>query len=270
MKLAISNIAWDVDDDNEVANLLKRFGVTAIDVAPSKYFKSLATVSDHEIRRVKDYWLQHGISITGMQSLLFGTTGLNLFGGSKVRFDMLNHLTRVCDVAQKLGATQLVFGSPKNRDKGELSQGLALAEATLFFKKLGDIANDYGVNICIEANPISYGCNFLTSTAEAGDFVSNLYHPNIKLHLDLGTVIANHENLSQIVLKYGEFISHIHASEPNLVELGCQVEKHAQFAPIIKEHLSNRVISIEMLTHSNIHAIERALIVANHVYGDLN
>ena len=38
MRLAISNIAWDVSEDENIARLLNRSGVDAIDVAPAKYF----------------------------------------------------------------------------------------------------------------------------------------------------------------------------------------------------------------------------------------
>ena len=36
MRLAISNIAWDVNDDESVANLLRSHGLDAIDVAPAR------------------------------------------------------------------------------------------------------------------------------------------------------------------------------------------------------------------------------------------
>ena len=38
MKFAISNIAWDADEDEAMVVLLHRFGVNAIDIAPGKYF----------------------------------------------------------------------------------------------------------------------------------------------------------------------------------------------------------------------------------------
>ncbi|HXA47707.1 MAG TPA: sugar phosphate isomerase/epimerase, partial [Burkholderiaceae bacterium] len=80
MRLAISNIAWDAVEDETIAASLRRVGVDAIDVAPSKYFTDFAKASDEEIAGVKKWWSERGIAITGMQSLLFGTTGLNVFG----------------------------------------------------------------------------------------------------------------------------------------------------------------------------------------------
>jgi D-psicose/D-tagatose/L-ribulose 3-epimerase len=36
MRIAISNIAWDVSEDEQVATLINKYGIDAIDVAPGK------------------------------------------------------------------------------------------------------------------------------------------------------------------------------------------------------------------------------------------
>ena len=82
MRMAISNIAWDVAEDEVIAQLLDRYGIDAVDVAPGKYFPDPANASDDDIKRVRDWWAERGIEITGMQALLFGTSGLNVFGSS--------------------------------------------------------------------------------------------------------------------------------------------------------------------------------------------
>ena len=53
MRLAISNIAWDVSEDENIARLLNRSGVDAIDVAPAKYFSDTTKATDEEIASVK-------------------------------------------------------------------------------------------------------------------------------------------------------------------------------------------------------------------------
>jgi hypothetical protein len=58
-----------------------------------------------------------------MQALLFGTTGLNVFGDNKSQEAMLEHLRAVCRIGAGLGATKLVFGSPKNRDRRKRCPG---------------------------------------------------------------------------------------------------------------------------------------------------
>ena len=113
MRLAISNIAWDISEDTSVAKLLGKFDVDAVDVAPGKYFPDPVSARYEDIAKVRQWWADHGIEITGMQSLLFGTTGLNVFGDTKSQQAMLEHLRAVCRIGAGLGATRLVFGSPK-------------------------------------------------------------------------------------------------------------------------------------------------------------
>ncbi|HAH3148449.1 TPA: sugar phosphate isomerase/epimerase, partial [Escherichia coli] len=48
MRVSISNLAWEVTEDVEVANLLSAFNIDAIDIAPGKYFPepTNATIAD--------------------------------------------------------------------------------------------------------------------------------------------------------------------------------------------------------------------------------
>ncbi|WP_413903973.1 hypothetical protein [Candidatus Skiveiella danica] len=113
MRLAISNIAWVVAEDENIAQLLGRYGIDAVDVAPGKYFPDPANASDVDIKRVRAWWAERGIEITGMQALLFGTSGLNVFGSSAVQEAMLAHLAAVCRIGAGLGAVRVVFARPR-------------------------------------------------------------------------------------------------------------------------------------------------------------
>jgi len=123
MRIAISNIAWETSDDELVASLLKKHDIDAIDIAPGKYFPEPGRASSEEISRVRDWWKSRGFDITGMQSLLFGTSGLNLFGSDDIRSAMLDRLAAVCRgdkagirFSQKPGS--LGIDRPRNTDCG--------------------------------------------------------------------------------------------------------------------------------------------------------
>lgn len=47
--------------------------------------------------------------------------GLNIFATDASRDAMLHYLDAVCRIAGLLGASRLVFGSPKNRDRTGLT-----------------------------------------------------------------------------------------------------------------------------------------------------
>ena len=271
MRLAISNIAWNVDEDKAIAELLQRYKVDAIDIAPGKYFPEPMQAPANEIALVRNWWGDRGIEIAGMQSLLFGTQGLNLFGERTVQQKMLAHLSAVCRIGVGLGATRLVFGSPKNRDRTGLSDQETLAIATNFFRQLGDIALNEGVQVCLEPNPPCYGANFMTTSAETALMVMSVDHPAIRMQFDTGALTINSEDIAQVLDKSSALIGHIHASEPNLLTLGDGTTNHAQFGSEIKHYLPNHIVSIEMLAskeESHLVAIERALFIANHYYRD--
>lgn len=265
MRLAISNIAWDVGEDELIARLLQRREVDAIDVAPGKYFPEPGKARGKDIDRVGRWWSERGIEITGMQALLFGTRGLNLFGPPEEREAMLRHLAAVCRIGAGLGARRLVFGSPKNRDRGGLSDQAAMDLAIPFFWQLGDIAQAEGVTICLEPNPTRYGANFLISSAETAQLVRLLAHPAVRMQLDTGALTLNGEDPQTVLQDCSALIGHVHASEPDLLPLGDGGADHDQSAGALKRFLPDHVVTIEMLaTQGEAHAaaIERALDVA--------
>ena len=269
MRLGISNIAWDVQEDHAVVKLLGKFAVDAIDVAPGKYFPDPKSAKDSDIKNVRQWWADHGIEITGMQALLFGTTGLNVFGDSKSQEAMLKHLRAVCRIGAGLGATRLVFGSPKNRDRSGLSDSRALEDAVKFFQRLGDIAEGNGVVICLEPNPIRYGANFMTNSIDTANVVTHVAHNAIRMQFDTGAITINDEKPETVLDCYVGLIGHVHASEPDLVPLGDGGTDHQLMHRALHDYLPNHVVSIEMVAtkeESHLHSIERALKCAAEWY----
>lgn len=269
MRIAISNLAWNVSDDEQVVSLLQKYSIDAIDVAPSKYFPALATTSVAEINRVRNWWAIRGISIIGMQALLFGTSGLNMFGTNEIQAAMLSHLDGICRIGAELGATKMVFGSPNNRDRSSLSDEQTQNMALTFFHRLGDIASRHGVLICLEPNPPCYGANFMINSAETAKIVTDVSHSAIRMQLDIGAITINEEEPCQVINEYSALIGHVHASEPDLVALGDGLTDHCKIAARLRTCLPDQTVSIEMLPakkEPNLVAIERTLGVAIRCY----
>lgn len=269
MRLAISNIAWDITEDEAVAALLQRHQIDAIDIAPGKCFPQPAKATAAEMERVKDWWADRGIEITGMQALLFGTTGLNVFGSPESQDALLQHLNAVCRIGAGLGAPRVVFGSPKNRDRNGLSDAETMAVAVSFFSRLGDIAASHGVMICLEPNPICYGANFMTTSLETAQVVAQIAHPAIRMQFDTGALTINGEDPATVLQESTGLIGHIHASEPNLLPLGDGGTDHANMFQALTLCLPNHLVTIEMVATQNephLVSIERALGVAIQHY----
>ncbi|MCL9670158.1 TIM barrel protein [Citrobacter sp. MNAZ 1397] len=269
MRISISNLAWDVREDVDVLSLLKEFQVDAIDIAPGKYFPEPAKATTADILTVKTWWKEQGVDIIGMQSLLFGTTGLNVFGSQAVQEKLLEHLADICRIGSVLGATRLVFGSPKNRDCSGLSAAETERVAHTFFRRLGNIAADQGVIVCLEPNPAVYGANFMTTSSETCDVVTAIAHPNIKMQLDTGAVIINRESIEAVVAQAKDVIGHVHISEAQLATVGDTFPGHAALAEVLKTQLATFPATIEMLAtkeESHLVSIRRALSYVTSLY----
>lgn len=268
MRLSASNIAWDVAEDAAIAEVLTSFGIDRVDLAPSKYFTPPATASDAEVAAVRRWWADRGFAVAGIQSLLFGTQGLNLFDES--REAMLDHLAAICRVGAGLGARALTFGSPRNRDRSGLSDEAADDIAIAFFARLGDHAAAAGVTICLEANPAAYGCNFMTTTDEAAAIVAAVGHPAIRLQLDVGTIAINGEPVEATIARHAALIGHVHASEPQLATLGDGNAPHAAAAKALEAHRPDLTVTIEMVASASAPHVEemrRAAALAQQYYG---
>ncbi len=271
MRLGVSAIAWDVEEDAAVAELLQQQGVDAVDIAPGKYFPDVLRTRPAEVRSVAAQWRRHGIELTGMQALLFGTQGLNLFGSDESRQRMSAHLAAVLRIAGELRATRLVFGSPRNRDRGALSAAEAQLQAAAFFLPLADIAAREGVLLCLEPNPAHYACNFMTDSPSTAAVVQAVNHPNIRMQLDIGALALNGEQADDVLRQHHVLVGHVHASEPDLLPLGDGASDHVGAAAALRRHRPGSLVMIEMVatrTEPHLQAITRALAFAARHYGN--
>jgi D-psicose/D-tagatose/L-ribulose 3-epimerase len=265
MRLAFSNLAWDRVDDDAVACLLRSRRVDAVDLVPGKYFAEPEKATDQEVTRVRDWWNSRGMEITGMQALVFGLSDANVFGHTESQAKLLRRLHAICRIASTLGATRLVFGAPKHRDRTGIDDAEVDARACEFFRRLGATAADHGVVICLEPNPESYGCNFMTDTNSTAAVVEAVSHPAIRMQLDLGALAMNGECLAAVVRAHAQLIGHVHASEPDLVPLGDGGTDHAEAAAVLRNFLPEHVIAVEVKAparEKHLHAIARSLDIA--------
>lgn len=246
MRLALSSIAWDVEKESEVINLMKSFGINAVEIVPGKYFGELNCVSDEGMDKLRLRWLASGIEVVAMQSLMFGTKGLNIFGTTDAQDSMLSHLEVVCRIGGRLGAKKLVFGSPKSRDISGLEYTAALDIAINFMKRLARIAEYYGVVICLEPNPARYDANFMTTSEETDRVVRLVNHKSIKMQFDTGSLAINHEDIEEVLQRSRDIIGHIHISEPDLLPLGAGGVDHERVSFSIKKYLPDHVVSVEI------------------------
>lgn len=270
-KLAISNIAWTQPEDEAVYSLMQKYGFQGLEIAPSRIWESPYTQTDSAVQAFNALIKGKGLSIVAFQSLLFGRPELSIFHDNKLRLDTLNHLKKNICLAHKLGASALVFGSPKNRVIGNTEPVLAKKIALDFFQELGEYAGDKSTCFCLEPNPKIYETDFLCTTKEALDFVRTVDTPGLKINIDLGTIIANNEDIESTMEKALPYAGHLHISEPFLKKIEFNETRHKKIKQLIDMFGYKKTISIEMKVsdkqETRLATIEATLDFVSRIYG---
>jgi sugar phosphate isomerase/epimerase len=246
MRLAVSNIAWPSGADEKAAAVLLEQSADGVEVAPTKVWPKPLEATERDARGYRAWWEGRGLKVAALQALLFGRPDLVVFGDEAVRRDTVEYLKRVIDLASWLGAEALVFGSPKNRLVGVMEREETETIAERFFRELGDHAASRGVAFCVEANPPEYGCDFITTTADAADLVRRVGSEGFGLHVDTGGMTLSGDDPAQSLSPPLPNWRHFHVSEPHLAPVGRGGADHNAIAAAVHAAGYDRWVSIEM------------------------
>lgn len=265
MKLAVSNIAWPAEHDAAAYALLKQHGIAGLEVAPTRVWGSW----DVHPQQVEDFRAQLAeakLVCSSLQAILYGKPELTIFDGDTR--ELYKHIKHVARIASALGAVPLVFGSPKNRKKGDRTLPEAMNEAAPIFQKMAAICLDQGVVLGLEANPTEYKCDFLTNATDAAAFVEHINHPGVRLHLDAAAMHLAGDDPVTILRDYGHLLVHAHASEPFLGDLTEPQVDHARFAQELRKQNWQQWVSLEMrASETPLETLETSLATFTRHYG---
>lgn len=245
MILAASNIGWTSAEDKLAINTLCKVGIDAIEVAPSRIFSDPATATIKDAEVIRSAWCNEKLPIVSMQSLLYRQNKLTVFGDSADKKAFIKYISQVIILAGALGAGPLVFGSPKNRLKGEMSFKQAKAKAIPLFREIGDLCGKAETCFCIEANAQAYGCDFMTTIREVADVVVAVDHPHVSVVADTGNMLMAGDSLDDFA-SVCETVSHIHISAPQLAPITNEEFFLSNMATKLLECKYDGVVTLEM------------------------
>lgn len=213
----MSQIAWNADEEFLIAETLAKRGVTSIELVPPRVFSNPNNPTNEEISDCLDFWGFYGIKPIAFQSLLFQRPELRFFGNTEERQSTLSLLKTTIIAAGKLGIRALVFGSPRNRFvPSSLNPNDAWDIAVENFSLLGRLALENGTSLCIEPNPVEYGCNFVTTAAQGLAIVEEVDSEGFGLHLDLAGMWLSEDDIMRSIQDSCHVLRHFHLSSPNL------------------------------------------------------
>lgn len=270
MRLAVSSIAWTNEEEMTVAKKLRELGVDRVEIAPTKLWLDPTQTNADDAKKYVDWWAEYGIEVSAFQSMLFARPDLKIFESEVNRRETLDYMKNFLKLAGAMGASKLVFGSPKNRQRGEMSYDESFSIATDFFKELGEVAANEGVVLCLEPNAPQYNCDFVTNANEGAQLVRAVDSQGFGLHLDTACMALAGDNLGDAIRTNKDILEHFHISSPMLgqVEDIAEVD-HRGAAVALKEIGYDKLVSIEMRPEEagkNVVRLEKAINFAKSIY----
>lgn len=229
-KLVLSNLAYDI----EPISILKKYNIKHTEVVPYKTFGK--DFIEKELTYF-DKWKNK--DIYSFQSILYPLNDNILL--------LFEYIKKIIEIGNHIGIKRLVFGSPKNRKAIDTDENKFIE----FMIDIGNYCKQYDIIFCIEPNSKEYGCDFITNSVEGRCMVNKINHPNIKLHLDIGCMLLENENVLDSILDNFDILEHIHFSAKHLKKL---TNDNISYAWLYNELLKNnysKMISIEMLNQND-------------------
>lgn len=269
MRLAVSNIAWEIREDAEAAAILHRYGAAGVEIAPTKITPNPLSLTVEQAQEYRLRWRRLGLEISSMQALLFGQPDLQLFADQESREQMYQYLCGMIALGGQLGAGALVFGSPKNRRAGELPATKVWSIAVDFFGRLGEVAHRHGTCLCIEPNPGAYGCDFVNTAQDGALLVKEIGSPGFRLHLDIGAMTLNGEDYRHTIEACFPYLGHFHVSAPHLQPIDAWELDHETVSATLRQLGYAGWVSVEMRSPGegkSLQNLDRALDHVSQLY----
>jgi D-psicose/D-tagatose/L-ribulose 3-epimerase len=268
MRLAMSNIGWEQHDDPQVWALLRAHRFTGIEVAPTKVWPDWQGADAKSAAAYRSRLANEGFVVPALQAILFGRPDLNLFETSSTgRAAWGEHIARVADLAQALGAQVLVYGAPKSRQRGSLSQENANEYAVELLRQLGELCAERATCLCIEPNPSEYGCDFASSAREALALVEQVDSAGFALHLDAAAMFMAHDPVAELLPRALPRVRHYHISEPYLSGFEEAQVPHFEWLTLLQDHGYAGFVSVEV--DAKKHRLAHTLAFASGLLGRL-
>lgn len=269
MKLSSSNIGWEEKNDIEVYELMKKYGFSGVEIAPTRWVQERPYEhADEAVAIAERLKLQYGFNVPSMQSIWFGKQE-KVFASAEERAALIDYTKKAIDYAAAIGCKNLVFGCPRNRNVAEewnLTKQQVAEIAGNFFGELGDYAEARGVVLAMEANPPIYNTNYVNTTEQALDLVKAVASKGFLVNLDFGTMIANDEEVALLEDNLS-LIHHIHISEPGLKPIEKRAA-HKQLAKLLRAKKYEGYVSIEVGKQEDIKALEEMMKYVAEVFHD--
>lgn len=217
MNLALSNLAWDFKDTDDILKKLRKKNIFQIEGVLSK-IDDFSTLNEDKIIKFKETLNKFGIHVKTIQSIFYNVK-CNGIGDDDV---IINHIKKLISYCELLEVDIMVFGSPNLR-VGEIDDSVINS-----FKLIDELLSKTNIELSIEPNSKIYGGNYFHNLDEIVKFISANNFKKIKTMVDTHNLVLEGYCPSEEFIKYKSYINHIHISEPGLKPIS-DIETHTKF-----------------------------------------
>ena len=261
-RLCVSNICINTVTELQFSCLLKLYGISRVQIAPTKLINNWSNIDNLNISNFTD----NCIMPYSFQSIAYGLDDLNIFSEKKDKLS--EHIKKIIDLAIKHKIEVLVFGCPKNRKitSLELNNDTRFID---FFKQIGNYCNDKNIIICIENNSKKYNCNYINTIEECEKIVRQIDNPNIKMMVDLGNAVMEKDDWMYLYSKK-DIIYNIDISNPFMENFAIPHESAYIFKNVLKDNLYDKNINLEMIIkeENELEILNKSLINFVNIFSD--
>ncbi len=215
MKFAICNEVyqdWPIERAFEHA---AKLGYQGVEIAPFTLANDVRHISSEQRTRVVQTARDCGLEIIGLHWLLAHTEGFHLTtNDAGVRAATADYLCELARLCADLGGNVMVFGSPGQRNRGEITKEQADKNALDVFEKVAVALNEFDVTLALEPLGPEEG-DYLLTADETVDLIEAINSPRIRLHLDVKAMSTESKPIPEIIQAHARHLEHFHANDPN-------------------------------------------------------
>ncbi|OLP62039.1 hypothetical protein BJF93_07945 [Xaviernesmea oryzae] len=225
---------------------LAKLGVSGLEIAPGRiapWDQQTDIVQRNFRRHVESF----GLTVSSLQAIFFGVDNINLLEDTQSFKRMSEHMHKVGGLAQEIGASVAVFGAPRQRSKGTLTDDEAFRIGSERFAELAETARQYDMIIGLEPVPPYYNGDFLTTWQSVLQMVRFTRHDNLKVHLDTSCVMLGGGDIAEAVVTCAAELAHFHAAEPDLKDFQNPEADHKSAFKALQQIGYDKWVAVEML-----------------------
>ena len=186
-KMVVSNLAWESYHDKHAIFLMKRYGISKVEISPTRYATWKENFENPSFH--KEY-IKNKIEVYSIQSVLNGVNG----DFEENPMSICNHLDNVTNLCEKVGGKIIIIDCADKRN----TNGRNLCE-----KNLSDVLNSVQkknkrVKICLQPISKEYGCKVGINIEECNKIIGgNSFYMNF----DTGNYLMERDESFHLKMK---------------------------------------------------------------------